>query len=493
MKHLYAFVLLLSLMTAANGETVQNMLPGRDSVYLDSEAEHTCCPASARNSYDLVIVGGNPGGIMAAIAAAQEGKSSVILERTTCIGGLPAEGSTGMPDNAVQAYNYRLCLTCDPEKRIPFPKPEKYDRDEYASLADDVWSGRNTQRAMVNVTDEMMQKNRGHIAAGNKTSIPGDNWGIWKISSLVTLPNSKADANNQHAAFISTDLPEENWPWPTSSWEWRDKFAERLKNYTLGLLWFAQNDPSLPEHFRLAVGQWGLANDEYTDNGNFPRQVYVREGRRFEGVYFFTAKDALPVSPGMRPPLHRTSVTASHYALDSHAARKREPGRAHLDGFISYPTAVYTVPAGVMLSHRIDNLLLPVPVSGSHIGFSTLRMEPCWMALGQAAGILASLAIDNRTTVRDVDIDALQEKLVEKKATLIYYKDIGPDDSDFPMVQYLGLRGYIPEWEASLDKPADYESVKQWTGLCGFGPEWTPGKTTRREILKQIYAFLIND
>ena len=364
-------------MTTANGETVQSMHPGRDSVYPDSEAGHTCCPASDVNSYDLVIVGGNPGGIMAAIAAAQEGKSSVILERTTCIGGLPAEGSTGMPDNAVQAYNYRLCLTCDPEKRIPFPKPEKYDRDEYASLADDVWSGRNTQRAMVNVTDEMMQKNREHIAAGNKTSIPGDNWGIWKISSLVTLPNSKADANNQHAAFISTDLPEENWPWPTSSWEWRDKFAERLKNYTLGLLWFAQNDPSLPEHFRLAVGQWGLANDEYTDNGNFPRQVYVREGRRFEGVYFFTAKDALPVSPGMRPPLHRTSVTASHYALDSHAARKREPGRAHLDGFISYPTAVYTVPAGVMLSHRIDNLLLPVPVSGSHIGFSTLRMEPC--------------------------------------------------------------------------------------------------------------------
>ena len=146
-----------------------------------------------------------------------------------------------------------------------------------------------------------------------------------------------------------------------------------------------------------------------------------------------------------------------------------------------------------MLSHRIDNLLLPVPVSGSHIGFSTLRMEPCWMALGQAAGILASLAIDNRTTVRDVDIDALQEKLVEKKATLIYYKDISPDDRDFPMVQYLGLRGYIPEWEASLDKPADYESVKQWTGLCGFEPEWTPGKTTRREILKQIYTFLIND
>ena len=73
-------------------------------------------------------------------------------------------------------------------------------------------------------------------------------------------------------------------------------------------------------------------------------------------MYFFTAKDALPVSPGKRPPLHSGSVTASHYALDSHAARKRETGRVHLDGFISYPTAVYTVPLGVILPRKVDNL-----------------------------------------------------------------------------------------------------------------------------------------
>lgn len=47
---------------------------------------------SAQNSYDLVIVGGNPGGIMAAIAAAREGKTSVILERTSHVGGLPVNG-----------------------------------------------------------------------------------------------------------------------------------------------------------------------------------------------------------------------------------------------------------------------------------------------------------------------------------------------------------------------------------------------------------------
>lgn len=597
----------------------------------------------AQNSYDLVIVGGNPGGIMAAIAAAREGKTSVILERTSHVGGLPvnglgatdiatrqattglfseftsrvkqyyidrygdksqqvkdcsdgfhfeplvaayvykqmleehkdrinvllmrqfdaedknislrdghiesirilnretgrhetyfgkifidatyegdlgaaagvpfrvgresreefgepgagrtyeywkslpAEGSTGQADNAVQAYNYRLCLTNDPARRIAFPKPKSYNRKEYVSLIEDVWTGRNTQRVMAEVTDEMMEENRRHIAGGNHSKLPGDSWGIRKLSSLVKLPNRKVDGNNQHAAFLSTDLPEENWPWPTSSWEWRDKFAERLKDYTLGLFWFAQNDSELPEHFRKEISQWGLAKDEYEDNGYFPRQVYVREGRRFEGVYFFTAKDALPVSPGKRPPLHSGSVTASHYALDSHAARKRETGRVHLDGFISYPTAVYTVPLGVILPRKVDNLLLPVPVSGSHIGFSTLRMEPCWMALGQAAGITASLAIDRKTSVRAVDIAILQDILIREKATLIYYRDVRPEDKDFPMVQYLGLRGYLTEWDADLQKAVDEATLRNWEKLCGFKLKATSGKTLRGEVLKEIF------
>lgn len=363
---------------------------------------------------------------------------------------LPSEGSTGEADNAVQAYNYRLCLTNVPENRISIARPEVYDRNEYVSLVEDVWTGRNTLKSMINVTDSMLEANRRHIASGNPTMLPGDSWGIRKISSMVTLPNGKADANNQHAAFISTDLPEENWPWPTSSWEWRDKFAERLRNYTLGLLWFVQNDSELPEHFREAAKEWGLAKDEYADNDNFPRQVYVREGRRFEGMYFFTAKDALPVSEGERPPIHPTSITASHYALDSHAARKRERGRAHLDGFISYPTMPYTVPYGVIVPKTIKNLLLPVPVSGSHIGFSTLRMEPCWMALGQAAGTAASLAIDSRRSVQNIDIQELQTRLIAQKATLVYFRDITPDDPCFPEAQRMALRGEKTGWNADM-------------------------------------------
>ena len=399
-------------------------------------------------------------------------------------GGYEQDCSTFQADNAVQSYNYRLCLTTKAANRASVRKPANYNRDEFVSLVEDVWTGLNTGREMLDVTPEMMEANRKHIAKGNPTQIPGDRWGIAKITNMVELPNGKTDANNQHMAFISTDLPEENWPWPTSGWEWRDRYAKRLQEYITGLLWFAQNDKALPEHFRKACLEWGFAKDEYTDNDNFPRQVYVREGRRFEGEYFFTANDAIPVGPGMRPPLHSNSITASHYALDSHAVRKREPGKVHLDGFLSYPSAVYTVPYGVIVPKGVDNLLIPVPVSGSHIGFSTLRMEPCWMAMGQAAGIAASICIDNQTKIKNVPINILQNKLIQQKSTLYYFRDITIDSPDFELVQYMGLRGYLPGWEARLDAIVDKETAELWSEISKT--KVIEG-TQRRTVLQKIY------
>jgi hypothetical protein len=401
--------------------------------------------------------------------------------------GPEADGTTFQADNAVQSYNYRLCLTNNPANRVAIKKPAHYNREEYASIADDVWAGRTTNAAMLGVTDAMRDENRRLIASGQPSALPGDRWGIHRITNIVHVPNAKTDANNQHDAFVSTDLPEENWPWPTSSWEWRDRFARRLREYTEGLFWFAQNDPALPAHFRKAAREWGLAADEYVDNGHFPRQVYVREGRRFECACFFTANDAIPVMPGGRPPLHDASITASHYALDSHAVRKREAGRVHLDGFISYPSAVYTVPYGVMTPREVDNLLLPVPVSGSHIGFSTLRMEPCWMALGQAAGIASALAIDEGLKVRNVPLDKLQDRLVSQQATLIYYRDVSHTDADFPLVQQMGLRGYLPDWEARLDEPVDSETLNHWRRLSKQAlAAVEPGHTPRRDVLRMV-------
>ncbi|WP_224489905.1 FAD-dependent oxidoreductase [Robertkochia flava] len=365
--------------------------------------------------------------------------------------GRVAEGSTFMPDDAIQAYNYRLCLTRDPENRNPIPQPETYNREEYLSLIEDVVSGRHAGKEYDEFLNQTSGQERENIRAmGSKEPprVPGNPRGISKILNPVALPNNKTDANNQQRAFLSSDLPEENWLWPEASWEWRDRFAERLKNYTLGLLWFAQHDPDLPLWFREEILPWGLARDEYMDNNNFPRQVYVREGRRMKGQYFYTAFDALPVKKGERPPVHPSSVTAGHYSIDSHGVRKRESGRVHLDGFISQRTAPFTVPYGVMVPPEVSNLLAPVPVSGSHLGFSVLRMEPTWMALGQAAGLAASISVNRGEPVQDIPVRTLQLGLLESGAVLMYYKDLSVEDPYYKALQWMGVHGFFQDWHA---------------------------------------------
>ncbi|MFC1537739.1 FAD-dependent oxidoreductase [Gemmatimonadota bacterium] len=379
--------------------------------------------------------------------------------------GAVGEGSTGLADNAVQAYNYRLCLTDVPGDVVPVARPEHYDSTEFLSLAEDVRLGRTT--AEDTVVDYFK--------------------GMRQISSMVALPNGRFDGNNHHLAFLSTDLPEENWPWPTSGWDWRDNYAARLRSYTLGLLWFVQHDKSLPESFRNECLRWGMARTEYADNGHFPREVYVREGRRVVGEYLFTAQDALSMRGR---PEHAASITASHYALDSHAVRKREQGRVHLDGFFSYSTRPYTVPYGVIVPRKVDGLLTPVPVSGTHIGFSTLRMEPCWMALGQAAGTAAVLAIEGNVQPRWVDDFVLQRKLLEDGAVLIYFEDTVPGDVHYEALQFFALRGFLRDsWQAGLDRVVDGKTAGDWIAWAGVGiPEgYVAGHTTRGELLGMLY------
>ena len=380
--------------------------------------------------------------------------------------------STGWGDNALQSFNYRLPLTRVAENRVPIAKPATYNRDEYLSLIDDVRLDRHTQ----------------------KPGCRHHEWfwdGIGKVVNIVPVPNGKTDANNQHKAFLSTDLPEENWPWASAGWEWRDRYSVRLREYILGLLWFCQNEPELPEAFRNLCSEWGLARDEYKDNGHFPRQVYVREGRRMSGEYLFTAHDALP-NGGGRPPVHADSITASHYALDSHAVRKREAGRTHLEGFFSMETAPYTVPYRVIVPREVEGLLVPVAASATHVGFSTLRMEPCWMALGEAAGLAASLAIERSTPLRSVTIADLQMELLKNEAVLFYFKDLAHGHPAYEVFQMLGLRGLFPEWEARPDELVSPEDQERWSGCLGLKLSGLPkGKIpTRGELVSRLWEKL---
>ena len=61
------------------------------------------------------------------------------------------------------------------------------------------------------------------------------------------------------------------------------------------------------------------------------------------------------------------------------------------------------IPYGAMLPRHLDNLLVPVAMSSTHVAMSVLRMEPVWMTTGQVAGLAAATALEKKMDVALID------------------------------------------------------------------------------------------
>jgi hypothetical protein len=158
------------------------------------------------------------------------------------------------------------------------------------------------------------------------------------------------------------------------------------------------------------VARWGLAKDEFTDTENWPRQLYVREARRMIGAYVMTQKDIQTELAKM------DSIGMGSYNSDSHNVQRvvTADGRAvENEGDMQVPVNPYQIPYRIVLPKRqqATNLLVPVCFSASHVAYSTLRMEPQYMIIGQAAGVAAKMAIEKGVAVQDVDSAVLVKKL----------------------------------------------------------------------------------
>jgi hypothetical protein len=109
--------------------------------------------------------------------------------------------------------------------------------------------------------------------------------------------------------------------------------------------------------------------------------------------------------------------------MDSHNVQRY----ITLDGFVQnegdigvHPEEPYQIDWGSIQPKKEEciNLLVPVAVSSSHIAFGSIRMEPVFMILGQSAGTVASLAIDNDVPIQDLSYELLKEKLLLDKQVL---------------------------------------------------------------------------
>lgn len=303
----------------------------------------------------------------------------------------------GAGDERVQAYCFRMCMSNVPQNRVPFPKPKDYDEAKY----------------------ELLLRN---FEAGDMR-LP---------LKIDMMPNGKTDTNNNCA--VSTDYIGQNYDYAEASYEERERIIHEHESYQQGLMWTLANHPRVPEKIRQQMSAWGLAADEFTDNGNWPHQIYVREARRMIGEYVMTENDcrrtrATPASVGM-----------GSYNMDSHNCMRyvTPEGYVQNEGDIQVgPGGPYQIGYGSIVPQRkeVSNLYVPVAVSSSHISYGSIRMEPVFLVLGQSAATAAVMAIDQGVAVQDVPYETLRERLLNDGQVLEYagpYAHRGIDVKNLP-------------------------------------------------------------
>lgn len=302
---------------------------------------------------------------------------------TTTDAGTDEEG-----DKNVMVYSFRLCVTKDAANRMPFPQPANYDPARWEVLR-----------------RYFAQEKRPHI--------------LW---DLYPLPGNKFDANNGIGKQFSMGLVGACNGWSEADEAGRAAIWEAHKQYTLEMYHFLTTDPAVPAHIREEYAKIGLCRDEFADYDHWSPQLYVREGRRMIGEYVISQKDI------MQWPMKSDAIVVSSFPVDSHDCQRvgtsefvvdegtimpqRMPGRKH-----GYP---YHVPYRSITpkAAECDNLLVPVALSCTHVGMSSIRVEPTWMILGQSAGIAAALSAKRNVAVQKLPYLVLRERLLAQKQVL---------------------------------------------------------------------------
>jgi hypothetical protein len=223
------------------------------------------------------------------------------------------------------------------------------------------------------------------------------------------MPGHKTDINNNGG--FSTDMIGMNYGYPEGDGPTRHKIVKAHERYVKGLLYFIGHDPRMPVQLREEMLRFGYPADEYADNDHWSPQLYVREARRMVGEYVMTQANC----QGRK--VAEDSIGRAAYGMDSHNCQRvvvngmaKNEGDVQVGGFPPYPVSYRSI-----LPRRTEcvNLLVPVCLSASHIAYGSIRMEPVFMVLAQAAATAAVMSIDSRKSLHRLDVRALDKKIAD--------------------------------------------------------------------------------
>ena len=303
-------------------------------------------------------------------------------------------GPVGSADQLTMGYGFRwkFTLAKDP---LPIAPPEDYDPFTF-----ELYRRAFTQK--VNVNGRRMRK------LGVYEETPGG----------VHTP----ETGNLTRSLVAPTVYGCNAAYPDGDWPTRARIWKFHQDFMRGMTHFLRTDPSAPEKLKTRAAAVGFAPGQFDDTAGWPHQLYVREARRMISSYVVTQKDM----EGTTDP--SDSVGLASYGVDDwpYATHPLDGGVALQGGDFSILyleeryRGIYKIPYRAITPHEREcrNLFVPVCCSASHIAMTSIRMEPVWMTLAEAAGVAASLAIGGDLAVQRVDYAKLRSRLLALGAAL---------------------------------------------------------------------------
>jgi arylsulfatase A-like enzyme len=305
-------------------------------------------------------------------------------------------GPLGSADDLTMGYCFRFELDMSGQG-IPIPEPRNYDPAEFEVYRRAIRDGVDifSKRSMGKTLGKITTKKRGPFVGGGQL-------------------NRNLMASTVHGC--NDDYPNGDWATRSRIWKFHQEFL-------INSFHFAKTDPSAPKSMKQRAEKVTFRKGVFDETGGWPHQLYIRQARRMVSSYVVTQKDL----EGRTDPPHTVGLAA--YGVDDFPYTVvAQDGKIALQGgefSIIYLdkgkyNGSYKIPYEAIVPRKgeCDNLIVPVCVSASHIAFTSLRMEPVWMVLGESAGVAAAMAVDAKIPVQDVSYKELRKKLDELNQTL---------------------------------------------------------------------------